>query len=107
MFSSSRRDSCQVLVALTHIGSKYDRELADEASEYDLITVSYTHLDVYKRQVDVVVFLEVGQVENHLVTHAARFTRIVGAVLRLEGRRHVAVSYTHLQPEPAAVIAWR
>ena len=39
--------------------------------------------------VDVVVFLEVGQVENHLVTHAARFTRIVGAVLRLEGRRHV------------------
>lgn len=37
------RDSCQVLVALTHIGSKYDRELADEASEYDLIIGGHSH----------------------------------------------------------------
>ena len=39
--------------------------------------------------VDVVVLLEVGQVEDHLVTHAARLARIVGPELRCERGGHV------------------
>ena len=39
--------------------------------------------------VDVVLLLEVRQVEDHLVAHAARLARVVGAVLRGQRRRHV------------------
>ena len=39
--------------------------------------------------VDVVVLLEGGEVEDHLVAHAARLARVVGAVLRGQRRRHV------------------
>ena len=39
--------------------------------------------------VDVVVLLERGQVEDHLVSHAAGLARIIGAVFRCQRRGHV------------------
>ena len=39
--------------------------------------------------VDIVLFLEVREVENHLVGYAARFARVVGAEFVAQGRGHV------------------
>ncbi|MEG1645176.1 MAG: 5'-nucleotidase C-terminal domain-containing protein [Alistipes sp.] len=36
-------DQCDVLVAMTHIGTEKDRELADEAPAYDLILGGHSH----------------------------------------------------------------
>ena len=69
------RDSCQVLVALTHIGSKYDRELADEASEYDLIIGGHSHE-------------RINEVEDGvLITQTGRNLNMVGVTeVRLRGK---------------------
>ena len=60
------RDSCQVLVALTHIGSKYDRELADEASEYDLIIGGHSHERINEVE-DGVLITQTGRNRNNPV----------------------------------------
>lgn len=39
----SLKDRCDVLVALTHIGSEKDRELADLAPEYDVVLGGHSH----------------------------------------------------------------
>lgn len=76
------RDSCQVLVALTHIGSKYDRELADEASEYDLIIGGHSHE-------------RINEVEDGvLITQTGRNLNMVGVTeVRLRGKEILSLSF--------------
>ena len=76
------RDSCQVLVALTHIGSKYDRELADEASEYDLIIGGHSHE-------------RINEVEDGvLITQTGRNLNMVGVTeVRLRGKEIRSLSF--------------
>lgn len=76
------RDSCQVLVALTHIGSTYDREVADEASEYDLIIGGHSH-----EQINEVV-------DGVLITQTGRNLRMIGVTeVRLRGDKIRSISY--------------
>ena len=88
------RDSCQVLVALTHIGSKYDRELADEASEYDLIIGGHSHE-------------RINEVEDGvLITQTGRNLNMVGVTeVRLRGKEILSLSFrlvplTDYAPDP-------
>lgn len=76
------RDSCQVLVALTHIGSKYDRELADEASEYDLIIGGHSHE-------------RINEVEDGvLITQTGRNLNMLGVTeVRLRGKEIRSLSF--------------
>ena len=75
-------DSCDVLVALTHIGSEKDRELADDASGYDLIIGGHSH--------EVINELEDGV----LVTQTGKNLRNVGVTeIVLRGDRIREISH--------------
>lgn len=76
------RDSCEVLVALTHLGSDYDRILAERAPEYDLIIGGHSHERIDERVGDV------------LITQTGRNLAAVGATtVRLCGDRVRSIDY--------------
>lgn len=79
------RDSCQVLVALTHIGSKYDRKVADEASDYDLIIGGHSHEKINE------------VVDGVLITQTGRNLAMVGVTeVRLLGDEIQSISYRQI-----------
>ncbi len=89
-----------VLVALTHIGTKKDRELAAQVSGYDLIIGGHSHDQTNE------------QVNNVLITQSGKYLRNVGVtVLRFRGKQLVDKNY-HLEsltdydpdPEYAAMV---
>lgn len=76
------RDSCEVLAALTHLGSNYDRILAERAPEYDLIIGGHSHERIDERVGDV------------LITQTGRNLAAVGATtVRLCGGRIRSIDY--------------
>jgi len=58
--ATSLGDQCDVLVALTHIGSERDRELAARAPEYDLILGGHSH-EVINETVNGVLLTQTGK----------------------------------------------
>ncbi|MDE7070331.1 MAG: bifunctional metallophosphatase/5'-nucleotidase [Alistipes sp.] len=72
------RDSCQVLVALTHLGSGYDRILAERAPEYDLIIGGHSHERIDERIGDVLI----TQTGRNLAAVGATTVRMCGDRIR-------------------------
>lgn len=66
------RDECDALVALTHIGTKRDRELAARAPRYDVIVGGHSH-DQTNETVDGVLVTQSGKVLNNVGVTVLRF----------------------------------
>lgn len=88
-------DSCDVLVALTHIGSEKDRELADEAAGFNLIIGGHSHE-------------EINEVEDGvLITQTGKNLRNVGVteiLLKGDNIREISFRLVPLKnyaPDPA------
>lgn len=78
-------DSCDVLVALTHIGSEKDRELADEAEGYDMIIGGHSHETINEVE------------EGVLITQTGKYLRNVGVTqIVLRGDRIREITYRNV-----------
>lgn len=79
------RPECDVLVALTHMGTERDRQLAEAAPEFDVVIGGHSHDETDERVGDV------------LLTQTGKYLKNVGAVvLRMRGGEIVSKEYRNV-----------